>query len=137
MNDYKELIEMLRSMSRAIIREDANALDMPEENIWDADANAINDAADAIEKLTKEYKELDELNDSVCSEYRKAKKERDTLLSLVNKLGKRYGPCDVCGADCPGALDRDYQRKQALVFYNGDCPKWEWRGVREDNDEID
>lgn len=54
MNDYKELIEMLRSMSRAIIREDANDMNIPEENIWDADANALADAADAIEPLVKE-----------------------------------------------------------------------------------
>lgn len=54
MNDYKELAEMLRSMSRAIIREDAKLVDIPEENIWDADANALVDAADAIERLVKE-----------------------------------------------------------------------------------
>lgn len=55
MNDYKELIEMLRSMSRTIIREDANDMNVPEENIWDAEANALADAADAIEQLVKEH----------------------------------------------------------------------------------
>lgn len=64
MDDYKELIEMLRSMSRAIIREDANALDMPEENIWDADANALMDAAVAIEQLVKERDALISDNES-------------------------------------------------------------------------
>lgn len=54
MNEYKELIEMLRSRSVAIIREDAKLVDIPEENIWDADANVINDAADAIERLVEE-----------------------------------------------------------------------------------
>lgn len=54
MNDYKKLIKMLRNMSRAIIREDANDMDIPEENIWDAEANALADAADAIEQLVKE-----------------------------------------------------------------------------------
>lgn len=53
MNDYKKLIKMLRSMSKAIIREDAKLLDVPEDNIWDADADAINDAANAIEQFTK------------------------------------------------------------------------------------
>lgn len=136
MNDYKELIEMLRSMSRAIIREDANALDMPEENIWDADANALVDAANAIERLTKEYKELDELNDAVCKEYRKVKKERDAVVDDLEKCmhyakPKNNNVCNFC--------------KKDMSEYPDKCDGWsdfcecepEWRGVRGDNDEID
>ena len=48
--DYKELAEMLRDISRAIIKEDAKEMDMPEENIWDADANALITAADILER---------------------------------------------------------------------------------------
>lgn len=54
MNDYKELIEMLRDMSRAIIRDDSIALGIAEELITDVDADACNDAADAIEQLLHE-----------------------------------------------------------------------------------
>lgn len=54
MNDYKELVEMLRDMSRAIIRDDSIELGIAEELITDVDADACNDAADAIEQLIKE-----------------------------------------------------------------------------------
>lgn len=53
MSDYKEVIKALRNMSKAIIREDAKLLNVPEDNIWDIDAYAINDAANAIEQFTK------------------------------------------------------------------------------------
>lgn len=52
MNDYKELIEKLRSRSKAIIREDAKLVGIQEESVWDADAELISDAADAIEQLS-------------------------------------------------------------------------------------
>lgn len=106
MNDYKELIENVRICASG----DCFGCTTRGNKI-NCQEVLLESAADAIERLVK---------------------ERDALLSLVNKLGKRYGPCDVCGADCPGVLDRDYQRKQALGFYGGDCPKWEWRGVRDD-----
>lgn len=110
MNDYNELAEMLRSMSRAIIREDANALDIPEENIWDADANAINDAADAIEQLVK---------------------ERDAAVADL-----RFVIASACDLDvCLWCKHREFdgQCHHDCIPYSEKWG-WEWRGVKEDND---
>lgn len=54
MNDYKELIEMLRYMSKAIIRDDSIELGI-------ADADAYNLAADAIEQLVNESERMNNL----------------------------------------------------------------------------
>lgn len=80
MNDYRELIEMLRDMSRAIIYDDSKELGIAEELITDVGANACNDAADTIEKLVEElehYKSEIEIT-------RKFIKDNDLVWELNN-----------------------------------------------------
>lgn len=93
MNDYKELIEVLKNA----------------EHIALCGAGAFNtvlvercyEAADAIEQLVKEYNELDKAHDEMFLELCKVKKERDALRNeLCLRCGEyveaHNGACDGC-----------------------------------------
>lgn len=105
MDDYADLIEYLREMHDVMLYDDSVESGISEEMITDIDAIACKEAADAIEQLVK---------------------ERDNIIGVANKLGKRCGACDICGADCPLSHNRDY--------LPGDCEHWKLGIERSETD---
>lgn len=132
MNDYKEQIEMLRNMSKAIIREDAKLVDIPEENIWDADANALVDAADAIEQLVSDYEILAKMYAKVNEDLCVRTKERDAAVEDLKQHVYESGECFAC-RHYIWETDRCDRSDEAAEPDEDTC--WEWRGCRRRTDE--
>lgn len=108
MNAYKELVEMLREMSRFFIRNEADLLSVPDEMITSMNAEACKDAADAIEQLVK---------------------ERDAAVADCKIILEDGVQCNICKHYFSEDVDACLECENKSNF--------EWRGVQEDNDEID
>lgn len=123
MNDYKELIELL-----------AHPADGRD------NADIMISAADAIEQLVKERDDEREAADEwqhryveLATKCSQLEKERDAAVKDMNTLCSTFADiCSFCKNDSRNDGDVCVKCKGTdwLEF-------WEWRGVQEDNDEID
>lgn len=114
MEDYKELIEILRD------DEFCGILDY------------IDDAADAIEQLVKERKTLKRNFATVVKDCDKLVKERDAAVADL----KNNGDCSFCKHE-QVPIDNEPCNSCMYNGYESNFSNFEWRGVQEDNDEID
>ena len=99
MNDYKELIEMLRHQ---VINDD--------------DASEI---ADAIEQLVKAYEELDKAHGKLFVEYHKVKEERDAYAKAF-RITTSYEPLinhAVVKVDYNAVNDCDREELMRAIAY--------------------
>lgn len=135
MNDYKELIGELK------------------EKCPDRDYGYCElafRASDAIEQLVKErndnkeksaqwrrdYLFLMELNEELYKELGKVRKERDAAVTAINTIRYAFIEHDS-NAGCCGCKNNTFGHDKSVCAGCTLNDNWEWRGVQEDNDEID
>lgn len=112
MNDYKELVEILRSYSTEVVSY----------KIDGAFAYAVTAAADAIEQLGKDNAVLT--------------KERDAAVADLKQASKiPYGGCHLCTSIRTEICKECYRSDLFAEIAKNSTDHWEWRGVQEDNDE--
>lgn len=125
MTDYKELIEETRGFAnrlRYYLDEDVPYME------WEIDA--VEDAADAIEKLINEKSTLELLNHLERCEHDHTRKERDAAVAdLTNIVHDMWTTC-ICDY-CIGCVSNGF--REGCKTDNGD--RWKWRGVQEADDE--
>lgn len=105
MNDYKETIEYLRATANEMTAADVHAFGVDDVVVESEDAGMLRNAADAIEQLIKE-------RDAAV----------DVLELICNSVSDSTEICNICKKDGTSSC------------YAGSCA-WEWRGVKEDNDD--
>lgn len=137
MNDYNKLIDELKELL-SLNDENLQSLIIENNDLQNTLANAL----DAIEQLAKERDESKKNCDSCAKkttncitwlqeELAKIQKERD---AAVADLG-RYGRWCVT---CKHRDKSDFSPNCTPIKCSTDKNEfWEWRGVQEDNDEID
>lgn len=126
MNDYKELIGDIGDLLIA----------HPSETLC---KRLLKQAANAIEQLVKErdeWKTLGSLANKRAEDYREMRRQRDKAIkerdAAIADL-KEYCDCDVCKNNNDECLNNGLCKKCSV----GKSTRhyWEWRGVKEDNDE--
>lgn len=126
MDDYKELIAKFRAKKNDGWQKDGS---YQEQIITVQD---ILDAEDAIERLVKERNRLELQNHLERCEHAHTRKERD---AAVDDL-MRNKTCSVCSNNKNIEICRECLRIDLLAGQTVH-KMWQWRGAREDTDEID
>lgn len=135
MTDYKELIEMLRRYSQ----------DLVAYKLGCAFADAVDAAADAIEQLVKErdeWKTLGSLANKRAEDYREMRRQRDKAIKERDAAIADLKINWLCAVCKNRVVTKEWMACKNKDFYEAPCGaptclNFEWRGVQEDNDEID
>lgn len=122
MNDHKDLIKILREMSKFFVHNEASSIGVPDEMVTSMNAEAVKDAADAIEQLVGDYEILAKMYAKVNEDLCVKTKERDAAVADL-KFGR-------CCTTCLNYKNKNCPPNKCLT---DDNDNWEWRGVREDN----
>lgn len=128
MNDYKELIADLRNPNKVLYETFLNEESKSVESV------VAYKAANAIERLVNDYEILAKMYAKVNEDLCVRTKERDAAVADIEEvIHDEFGDiCTICNKykACMKATKKTPLAKLP-------CERGKWRGVQEDNDEVD